>query len=204
MAEFTGKFAPYVGQEGHEPAAVSLAKIGRWWQAAKDDVADKLKSSRGALASRLSQARRRLKDYRRKVKDKIIEASNIEAEIFAARVYGETVAKGEEDCLNLALSITEQFLGEVLPAHKSALAKRIKEELELLMENKGVQIKINPKSINNVKNELALDIPAINFLSTTEIPEGKAEICTTKGSVMIDWENEFSLLARKLYEKFSE
>lgn len=201
MKEFIGSFKPHIeGQALH--AAVTIKNLAVWWKYANQNLEARLHETRKRLANRLKNKRESFTKRKASFMNRVARNISEQIEFFRIKVRKEAIIQTEEECLNLSIKICEQFLGKLIPTDHKALSDRIRQEISNLLDSRKVSVKVSEKIFKEVCDNLSDQ--DITVLADHEIESGKAEICTPRGTVIIDWEKELNLIASKLFERLNE
>jgi flagellar biosynthesis/type III secretory pathway protein FliH len=157
-----------------------------------------LQSQKKNLIARILKLRKRvrLNLQAQLVREK--EAMNIALQIQQQTQYREIVARANQDCLDLAITIAGEFL-ETLPKEGAAyLAKKISSRIDQLVDKSAVQISVHPSIHADILNSLGKDRAVLNIVSSIAVDPGSAVIETKSGKVICSIQQDFQEISREL------
>lgn len=121
-------------------------------------------------------------------------ASNLEAE----RQLQRAIANAHRDCLEVALTVAKEVVGELLATDAERIAARVKRGLERLSQGRVLSIEVLSGGESALQAALENMGAPIPVHPTTDLAPGVVRLRTVHGPVEMPWEEEFAEMANRL------
>jgi flagellar biosynthesis/type III secretory pathway protein FliH len=177
-----------------------LAQARRVQKASEDAATTSLCATRKSAAAHIRSLRQRARAAGFKA-----GASAAQADMFAKILelnekYKRNLRQANRDCLEIALGIAKQIIGDEISEKSGLLAKRIEQAIEGLALRSKITVAINSKdsareaySLEALKQKYLFDC-----IVKETIIEGAFVIKSSEGSVTIDWRDHFDSIEQAL------
>jgi predicted Ser/Thr protein kinase len=164
----------------------------------------KNKAARKVLANNAKKIRNGLQNKRKQIKEDAIQALKNNLGICLSRFRSSIRAELEQECLGLALQITESFIGKLATSDKRLLQKGLRSAFEEAQEETNIQIAFHPSDREHLQNLItASGNSEYKLLADPEMQQGKAKIIAGKRRFVIDWEEQFERISRDILLEYS-
>ena len=177
-----------------------LVQARRIQQASKDAASAMLFETRQTAAAHIRRLRQRARAAGLKAGSRTnqFELSTKICEL--NELYRENLRKANYECLEIALGIAKQIIGEELSEKSELLAKRIDLAIEGLAIKSQITIAINSKDAETVADSLVAlkQRHNLDYISKNTITEGTSESNSAEGSVTIYWRDHFCSIEQAL------
>ncbi|NDC36772.1 MAG: hypothetical protein EBZ48_01835 [Proteobacteria bacterium] len=182
-----------------EPQAVDLLAIARGVSIRSKQQAKKLReTTRQELAMQGWSLRQRLQRRfakllsRERSKQQAVNALEVE------RRYQEVVSHAHRDCLEVALTVAREIVGDLLASDTDKIAARVSRGLERLSHGRVLSLEVSEGCEGAIRTALERRGHVLPIKGVGEIPTGVIRIVTAHGPVELPWEEEFDEIANQL------
>jgi flagellar biosynthesis/type III secretory pathway protein FliH len=116
--------------------------------------------------------------------------------------YAATVRSAQRDCLELCVSIAAEIVATDLAPETEILGRRIAHELNRLIDQRRITVRVGPHDHGALSAALATRAPARAFTLEADphLNSGDAIIETPAGSVRLVWREQLALIRERLLE----
>jgi flagellar biosynthesis/type III secretory pathway protein FliH len=118
------------------------------------------------------------------------------------QLYQEVVKSAYQDCLDIALRISREMVGEICARDAENIAMRIQEALQHLSEAEVVRIEVATEREPTLKAALFGLGLKLCVVAKEQMPPGSAMIISKSGSVEVAWQDDFEELASTIRAAF--
>ena len=151
-------------------------------------------SARASVARAVFEMRRRLRRAaERRLKQKEAQL-RLGLELEAERRYREVVAQAYRDCLEIALAVAREAVGELGARSQNIAAERVRKRLETLVCGRPLEISVNSADLPNLRALL----DSAPLIENDVVPRGKMRVLTAAGALDISLQDELPEIAVRL------
>ncbi len=150
------------------------------------------------LQSRRTYMRQRLNELTHRREEELSAA-------YEQRVHhtiNEELTRLEEECLQIAVTLSEEILQHEVITNTLSLKKKIREALTEMNNSKNIIVHVHKEDVKAAE-ELQMDYQ-IQIIPSPEIEQGCAKLTSENGSVTINWRDELSKKKRALEEQLHD
>ncbi|MCB0319794.1 MAG: hypothetical protein KDD60_02640 [Bdellovibrionales bacterium] len=183
------------------PMVRTLIDAKHLWASAIKEVREQTRASRSKAAGRLFRARKRLNSLKKAEGREWQRIVKRDSHLYLNTMYRGAIQDVQGTALTIALEICRKFLKQELSSLPTLLHESIIAHLHELSETRPNRICIHSSFVTELQKSLQSYTMHIALEVDDDIEPGKARIDTSHGSVLIDWEENFSQLARKLHSQ---
>lgn len=172
-----------------------LAGARRAKEAAEREFQSTIGKARSELAKAIWRDRARSRARTRRILKEAENALRIKNLFESQRLYQEVVKAASRDCLEIALKLSRELVGEICTRDAERLAAMIQEALQHLSGAEVLQVEVAKHREQDLKTALTRWGVNLCVAPSEQIPAGAARLRTKSGTIEISWEDDFEELA---------
>ena len=179
-----------------------LAGARRARELAQKEFKLAVKKSRSELARVMWRLRTRSRAHSRRMLEKAERTLCANHTVQSQRLHQEVVKSAYQDCLDIALRISREMVGEIYTRDADILAIRIQEALQYLSEAEVMRIEVATETAPALKAALSRLGLKVFVTAKWQVPQGSAIIISKSGSIEVAWQDDFEELASTIRAAF--
>ncbi len=107
------------------------------------------------------------------------------------------LSNAQLDCLNLAVRVSEEVIGEEIRGNKHSVLQRVQRALTSLVEQRALRLVVSHDDQDAVRSQLAAEL-SIPVTTADDLSPGDARVETASGSIELRWREHLSTIYQHL------